>query len=149
MLLPETPTLLLSPEWCAYGAKAYTQFATWAAADYLARSATTRADEVSEAYRENVGNAREQARCRVKRKNLWGPSGKHKGWRCEPLSFAYFSLRRPLHVRLVVGVPRRKATEGRCTCCIRDEGWPLGFADQAVIPNHPELHSLRASVVSV
>ena len=54
-----------------------------------------------------------------------------------------------LGVRIDVGVPRRKATEGRCTFCIRDEGWPLGFADQAVIPNHPELHSLRASVVSV
>jgi UDP-galactopyranose mutase len=53
--------------------------------------------------------------------------------------------------KVVVGVPRRKATGSRCrcTCCIRDEGWPLGFADQTVIPNHPELHSLRASVVSV
>jgi hypothetical protein len=53
-------------------------------------------------------------------------------------------------VRLIVGVSRRKATVvRRCTCCIRDEGRPLGFADQAVIPNHPELQSLRAVVVSV
>jgi hypothetical protein len=52
-------------------------------------------------------------------------------------------------VKVVVGVPRRKATVRRCTCCIRDEGRPLGVADQAVIPNHPELHSLRAGVVSV
>jgi hypothetical protein len=52
-------------------------------------------------------------------------------------------------VNVLVGVPRRKATVRRCTCCIRDEGRPLGVADQAVIPNHPELHSLRAGVVSV
>jgi hypothetical protein len=69
-------------------------------------------------------------------------------------------MNREIHVRICESlrgqfpratrrVPRRKATEGRCTCCIRDEGWPLGFADQAVIPNHPELHSLRASVVSI
>ena len=32
---------------------------------------------------------------------------------------------------------------------MRDEGRPLDFADQAVIPNHPELQSLRALVVSV
>ena len=55
----------------------------------------------------------------------------------------------PPCVRIVVGVPRRKATVCRCTCCIRDEGRPLGFADQAVIPNHPELLPLRAVVVSV
>jgi hypothetical protein len=67
----------------------------------------------------------------------------------EPLSFAYFSLRQAVCVKVVVGVPRRKATVRRCTCCIRDEGRPLGVADQAVIPNHPELHSLRAGVVSV
>ena len=34
-------------------------------------------------------------------------------------------------------------------CCTSDEGRPLGVADQAEIPNHPELHSLRAVVVSV
>jgi hypothetical protein len=55
----------------------------------------------------------------------------------------------PARVKVLVGVPRRKATVRRCTCCIRDEGRPLGVADQAVIPNHPELHSLRAGVVSV
>src|ERR1044072_4445014 len=40
----------------------------------------------------------------MKDKNLWGPSGKHKNWRCEPLSFAYFSLRRQ---RKVGGAPHR------------------------------------------
>jgi len=45
--------------------------------DCLARHAVTRAREAGEAYRENVGNGRELARCRVKRKNLWGPSGKY------------------------------------------------------------------------
>ena len=39
-----------------------------------------------------------------------------------------------------------EALTARCTC---DEGGPLGFADQAVIPNHPELLALRALVVSV
>ncbi|CAG9261817.1 hypothetical protein PCAR4_540032 [Paraburkholderia caribensis] len=42
VFLPETPALLPSPEWCAYGATAYTQFATWAAEDSLARRAVTR-----------------------------------------------------------------------------------------------------------
>jgi hypothetical protein len=32
---------------------------------------------------------------------------------------------------------------------VRDEGGPLGFGDQALIPNHRELLSLRAMVVSV
>ena len=35
------------------------------------------------------------------------------------------------------------------TCCTSDEGRPLGFADQPVISNRPELRSLRAIVVSV
>ena len=47
-------------------ATAYTQFATWAAVDYLARRAATRVHEAGEAYRESVGNAREQLRYRVK-----------------------------------------------------------------------------------
>jgi len=34
-------------------------------------------------------------------------------------------------------------------CCTSDEGRPLGVAGQAEIPGHPELHSLRAVVVSV
>ena len=34
-------------------------------------------------------------------------------------------------------------------CRTRDEGGPLGFGDQASIPNHRELPSLRAMVVSV
>ncbi|MEO1760324.1 hypothetical protein VOI32_41590, partial [Paraburkholderia caribensis] len=75
-------------------ATAYTQFATWAAVDCLARHAETRVLEVGEALIQSVGNERGSRDCRVKRKNLWGPSGKNKGWRCEPLSFAYFSLRR-------------------------------------------------------
>ncbi|ALL64905.1 hypothetical protein K788_0002409 [Paraburkholderia caribensis MBA4] len=40
-----------------YGAKAYTQFATWAAAGCLARRAVTQVYEAGEAYRESVGNA--------------------------------------------------------------------------------------------
>ncbi len=52
-------------------------------------------------------------------------------------------------VKTVVGVPRSKATVRRRACCMSDEGRPLGFADQAVIPNHPELQPLRAVVVSV
>ncbi|EUC18537.1 hypothetical protein PMI06_000123 [Burkholderia sp. BT03] len=38
------------------GATAYTQFATWAAAEYLARRAATRAREAGEAYRKSAGN---------------------------------------------------------------------------------------------
>ncbi|BCF90630.1 hypothetical protein PPGU16_36970 [Paraburkholderia largidicola] len=67
---------------------AYTQFATWAAVEYVTRCAATRADEAGEAHGEDVGNERGLARYRLKRKTLWGPSGKHKHWRCEPLSFA-------------------------------------------------------------
>uniref|UniRef100_UPI00296AED36 hypothetical protein n=1 Tax=Paraburkholderia terrae TaxID=311230 RepID=UPI00296AED36 len=37
-------------------------------------------------------------------KFLIGPSGKKKCWRCEPLSFAYFSLRRQ---RKVGAAPHR------------------------------------------
>ncbi|BCF89372.1 hypothetical protein PPGU16_24390 [Paraburkholderia largidicola] len=87
-----------------HGAVAYTQFATWAAVDYLARRAVTWVREAGEAYGENVGNERRSRGCRVKRKNLWGPSGKDKDWRCEPLSFAYFSLRRQ---RKVGAAPHR------------------------------------------
>jgi len=39
--------------------------------------------------------------------------------------------------------------EREVRCCTRDEGGPLGFGDQAPIPNHRELLSLRAMVVSV
>jgi len=49
----------IGPEWGVWGTAAYTQFATWAAADYLARRAVMRVHEVGEAYRENVGNERE------------------------------------------------------------------------------------------
>ncbi|CAG9241415.1 hypothetical protein PCAR4_1050001 [Paraburkholderia caribensis] len=60
--------------------------------------------EAGEASVRSVGNSREQNRWRVKRKTLWGPSGKYKNWRCEPLSFAYFSLRRQ---RKVGAAPHR------------------------------------------
>jgi hypothetical protein len=43
-----------------------TQFATWAAVDYLARHAETRAREAGEAQRKSVGNEGEQEGCRVK-----------------------------------------------------------------------------------
>ncbi|MDR6381611.1 hypothetical protein J2802_002030 [Paraburkholderia caribensis] len=87
-----------------YGAKADTQFATWAAVDCLARHAVTRVYEVGEAYREGVGNARGQVRCRVKGGDAGGPWTDVKHWRCEPLSFAYFSLRRQ---RKVGAAPHR------------------------------------------
>ena len=38
--------------------------------------------EAGEALIQSVGNARQQRRCRVKHKTGWGPSGKHKSWRC-------------------------------------------------------------------
>ena len=85
-------------------ATAYTQFATWAAVEYLARHDAARVREAGEAHRKSVGNEHGSRDCRVKRKTLWGPSGKHKNWRCEPLSFAYFSLRRQ---RKVGAAPHR------------------------------------------
>src|SRR5690349_4739633 len=84
--------------------RADTQFATWAAVDWLARHAETRVLEAGEALIQRVGNGRGSRDCRAKRKTLWGPSGKNKGWRCEPLSFAYFSLRRQ---RKVGAAPHR------------------------------------------
>jgi hypothetical protein len=83
---------------------AYTQFATWAAVDCVARHAVTREGEAGEAHRKSAGNERVSRGCRVKRKTLWGPSGRNKNWRCEPLSFAYFSLRRQ---RKVGAAPHR------------------------------------------
>ncbi|BCF89357.1 hypothetical protein PPGU16_24240 [Paraburkholderia largidicola] len=56
---------------------AYTQFATWAAVDCLARHAAIREHEVGEAHCKSAGNEHASRGCRVKRKNLWGPSGKH------------------------------------------------------------------------
>ena len=59
---------------------AYTQFATWAAVDFLVPRAVTLERETGEAYRENVGNAREQGRCRVKDGDVGGPwIGKRAG----------------------------------------------------------------------
>jgi len=86
------------------GATAYTQFATWAAVEYLARWAVTWGLEAGEAFIQSVSNGGGSRGCRVKCKNLWGPSGKNMGWRCEPLSFAYFSLRRQ---RKVGAAPHR------------------------------------------
>ncbi|CAG9232312.1 conserved hypothetical protein [Paraburkholderia caribensis] len=72
--------------------------------DCPARLAVTREREAGEAHRTSVSNGRGSRGCRVKRKNLWGPSGRTKSWRCEPLSFAYFSLRRQ---RKVGAAPHR------------------------------------------
>ncbi|BDC41699.1 hypothetical protein SAMN04487926_13648 [Paraburkholderia steynii] len=58
-------------------ATAYTQFATWAAVDYLARHAETREREAGEAQRKSAGNEHGSRDCRVKRGTGWGPSGKH------------------------------------------------------------------------
>ena len=54
-----------------------TQFATWAAVDYLARHAGLRLREAGEAQRKSVGNEHGSRDCRVKRKTLWGPSRKN------------------------------------------------------------------------
>ncbi|BDC37216.1 hypothetical protein PTKU15_05130 [Paraburkholderia terrae] len=86
------------------GSRAYTQFATWAAVEYLTRHGEARVREAGEAHRKSAGNEYGSLDCRVKRKTRWGPSGKHKNWRCEPLSFAYFSLRRQ---RKVGAAPHR------------------------------------------
>jgi len=84
--------------------RAYTQFATWAAEDCLARRVVTREREAGEAQGESVGNAGEQVRCRAKGGAVGVPWTKVKRWRCEPLSFAYFSLRRQ---RKVGAAPHR------------------------------------------
>ncbi|BCZ79316.1 hypothetical protein PTKU64_29910 [Paraburkholderia terrae] len=95
--------LLVRSEACgAQGAD--TQFATWAAEEYLAWHTVLRELEAGEAPFKSAGNEHESCGCRVKRKNLWGPSGRNKDWRCEPLSFAYFSLRRQ---RKVGAAPHR------------------------------------------
>ena len=60
------------------GSTAYTQFATWAAVEYLARHGEARVREAGEAQRKNVGNEYGSRDCRVKRKTGWGPSGKNK-----------------------------------------------------------------------
>ncbi len=60
--------------------------------------------EVGEALIQRVGNAHGQGRCRVKGGDVGGPWENVKNWRCEPLSFAYFSLRRQ---RKVGAAPHR------------------------------------------
>src|SRR5690349_1839695 len=56
-----------------WGATPYTQFATWAAADCLARRAATRVHEAGEVYRESAGNACGPERYRVKCGDVGGP----------------------------------------------------------------------------
>src|SRR5690349_741736 len=56
--------------------RADTQFATWAAVDCLARHAEMRVREEGEALIQSVGNERGSRDCRMKRRTLWGPSGK-------------------------------------------------------------------------
>ena len=70
----------------------------------MARRVTTRKREAGEAYRESVGNAGVPERYRVKYGDAGGPWTNVKRWRCEPLSFAYFSLRRQ---RKVGAAPHR------------------------------------------
>ena len=59
------------------GATAYTLFATWAAVDCLTQHAETQVREAGEARIQSDGNERGSRGCRVKCKNLWGPSGKN------------------------------------------------------------------------
>src|ERR1700739_2752372 len=75
-----------------YAATTYTQFATWAAHTIRCRLPEY---GYSKQVRRSFGalaTCAERRRRRVKRKTLWGPSGKHKNWRCEPLSFAYLYI---------------------------------------------------------
>ncbi|MEM5371664.1 hypothetical protein V4C53_37335, partial [Paraburkholderia azotifigens] len=60
--------------------------------------------EVGDAPVRGVGNTHEIACCRLKCGTRRGPAGKHKDWRGERLSFAYFSL--PLQ-RKVGAAPHR------------------------------------------
>ena len=84
--------------------RAYTQFATWAAVGCLARHAETQVREAGEALIRGVGNEHQPRYWRVKRRAVGGPWANVKRWRCEPLSFAYFSLRRQ---RKVGAAPHR------------------------------------------
>src|ERR1700756_4046744 len=98
------------------GTTAYTQFATWAAVEYPARHGAARVREAGEAHRKSVGKENGSRDCRVKRKTGGGPSGKYKNWRCDPLSFAYFSLRRQ---RKVGAAPHRgdaRSTKAKRGC---------------------------------
>ena len=76
LLHRSTRALSVRSEACE-GATAYTQFATWAAAEYLARRVATRTREAGEASIQSVGNKHGSRGCRAKRGTGWGPSGKH------------------------------------------------------------------------
>ena len=52
------------------------------AAEYLAWHTVLRELEAGEAPIKSAGNERGSRDCRVKRKTLWGPSGRKKNWRC-------------------------------------------------------------------
>lgn len=55
-----------------------------------------------------------------------------------------------LCVRVVVGVPRSRYLPALVsTCCLRDEGRPLGAVFQEMASNRSKLHGLRILVVSV
>ncbi|CAG9198627.1 hypothetical protein BCAR13_1230001 [Paraburkholderia caribensis] len=60
--------------------------------------------EAGEAFIRSVGNGQQPGRWRVKGGDVGGPWENVKSWRCEPLSFAYFSLRRQ---RKVGAAPHR------------------------------------------
>src|SRR5690349_16290743 len=60
----------IGPESGVWSTWAYTQFATWAAVDCLARHAVTREREVGEAHCKSAGNERGSRGCRVKCKTL-------------------------------------------------------------------------------
>ncbi len=74
---------------------------------YLAVTASAvrlRVTEAGETLVLSVGNGQQPGRWRVKGGDAGGPWANVKHWRCEPLSFAYFSLRRQ---RKVGAAPHR------------------------------------------
>src|SRR6185369_7705589 len=66
--------------------------------------AVVRVLEAGEAFIQSVGNEHQTRALPRETWGRWGPVDKHTGWRCEPLSFAYFSLRRQ---RKVGAAPHR------------------------------------------
>ncbi len=87
-----------------YVGKTYTQFATWAAhtirCRWLMYGYSKRVRHLFEA----LATGTNHGHWRVKRGDVGGPWANVKNWRCEPLSFAYFSLRRQ---RKVGAAPHR------------------------------------------